>query len=197
VTRLVLIRHGEAVDVAGRCIGQTDTALSDKGAAAMRNLGAVIQPFILPPLTMISSDLKRCTASAQSMAVGVTFATDPRLREAAFGEWDGRTWDDLEQNDGERLRVWMDDWTRVAPPSGESIPDLLGRVRAVLEEWHTTDGTIIAITHAGWIRAAVTALTGVAVAEFFNIPADNAKATIIDVGRGPATIVSSNIGADP
>lgn len=185
VTRVVLIRHGEAAGVSGRCIGQTDVPLSDAGAGAVRALADAMQEEITVPVRMVSSDLLRCTASAAILAtsLGLHFATDRRLREANFGEWEGKAWDELERDDGPRLSAWMKDWTTVAPPSGESVPDLLARVRPVLDEWRMGEGLILAVTHAGWIRAAITVLTDAPISGFFEIPADHAKATWIDLGN--------------
>ena len=185
MTRVILVRHGEALGVSGRCIGQTDVPLSDAGASAVRELGAAMRGSFTVPARMVSSDLLRCTASAEILAasLGMSFTTDRRLREANFGEWDGKTWDELERDDGLRLSEWMRDWTTATPPGGESVPDLLDRVRRVLEEWRSGEELILAVTHAGWIRAAITVTTDAPIAGFFEIPADYAKSTIIDLGN--------------
>ena len=185
MTRLVLIRHGEAAGVSGRCIGHTDVPLSYAGAIAVRELGAAMRKSTTVPARMVSSDLARCVASAEILAaaLGIPFATDPRLREVSFGEWDGKMWDELERVDGTRLNAWMSDWTTVAPPGGESILDLLVRVRAVLDEWRSIEESIIAVTHAGWIRAAIATLRDAPITGFFEVPADHAKATIVDLAN--------------
>lgn len=81
----------------------------------------------------------------------------------SFGEWDGTLWNDLSTRDAERLRAWGDDWIEVAPPQGESGRDLARRVDAALRDLiaGTESGrSVIAVTHAGWIRIATTRLLG-------------------------------------
>ena len=202
VTRLVLLRHGEALGVAGRCIGQTDVPLSPDGAAAIRRLVADGPRTLIGTcegvVRVVSSDLRRAAESAEIVAAALDcdVVQDARLREISFGEWDGHSWSDIECGYPEQLRTWMERWTETAAPGGESVDDLLKRAT----EW-TSDAvsgqssatTIVVVSHAGWIRAAVSHLLAYDIAHMFAIPVDHARVTIIDVGAAGATLVASNV----
>lgn len=191
MTRLVLVRHGKALDVAGRCIGRTDVPLSAEGARAIRGLvenGIQSLDLRLDGRTrLISSDLRRAVESANILAaaMGRCVEHDIRLREIDFGEWDGRSWSEIERADPERLRCWLERWAEVAAPGGEGVGDLLRRAAGWIGDIVTPrelDEVIVVVSHAGWIRAAVSHLLGRDIASMFDIPVDHASATIIDVG---------------
>lgn len=202
-TRLVLVRHGQALDVDGRCIGHTDVPLSPEGAAAIRQLVArrTGSPSIGGGETafVFSSDLARARESARLVAeaIGVGVTTDARLREMNFGEWDGRRWRDIEAADGAHLHSWMERWVEASTPQGETLGDVARRAAAWLAEHIMTPAgewrTVIVVAHAGWIRAAVSQLTGPSLAKIFDIPIDHAHATIIDVGASGNHLLASNV----
>ncbi len=161
---IYLIRHGAADGVMGRCIGHTDVVLSDEGRAQCAALALAWRP---PAGSVLwCSDLARAHASARSLAEswGMTstpLRLDAALRECAFGEWDGRTWADIESADAVRLNTWMRDWTTVAPPGGESLPMFANRVRTALTRIAESDGTHhVIVSHAGVLRAMLCHILG-------------------------------------
>lgn len=202
ITRLVLLRHGEALGVAGRCIGQTDVPLSPDGAAAIRGLvvdgpASLIGAFD-GGVRVVSSDLLRAAESAEIVAAALecNVVQDARLREMSFGEWDGQSWSDIECAYPEQLQSWTERWTETAAPGGESVGDLVKRAAEWIGDAVTGQSSAIAIvvvSHAGWIRAAVSHLLGCDIARMFEIPVDHARVTIIDVGAAGATLVASNV----
>lgn len=161
---IYLIRHGVADGVEGRCIGHTDVLLSNDGRAQCLTLARAWHP---PAGSVLwCSDLARARESAQVMAGSWALTSGaPRieaaLRECAFGEWEGRTWADIESADGARLDAWMRDWTTVAPPGGESLPLFVDRVSGVLAHLARSEGTHhIVVSHAGVLRAMLCEIIG-------------------------------------
>lgn len=160
--RFFFVRHGEtAWNREGRLQGQRDAALNPLGRrqggaagrilAAMlvaRGLAAADRSFSCSPLSRArdTMDLLRAEVGAGLPAV----VHDDRLREIAFGDWEGRTWDDLKRAEpllmAERRR---DTWNFV-PPGGESYAGLLGRLRPWLEGL-PEDAVVVA--HGGVARA--------------------------------------------
>lgn len=162
--RVFLIRHGSANGTDGRCIGHTDVPLSDAGRAQCATLAAAWSP---PAATLVwCSDLARASESAALLVSAwgarvTAMHVEPRLRECAFGEWDGRTWDELASSDGARLDAWMHDWTSVAPPGGESLPDLSARAVEMLHRIvHSEQSSHVVVAHAGVLRAMLCHVTG-------------------------------------
>jgi broad specificity phosphatase PhoE len=196
-TRLVMIRHGRAEGADGRCIGHTDLPLSAHGRATIGDLSVLAPSVVLGSASLVASDLRRAIDSAAILgkALHLSVHSDLRLREMNFGEWDGCSWADLEQNDGERLRGWTDSWLDTAPPAGETVSDVEWRAEHWLRDAaapldHVR--TIFAVAHAGWIRVAVGLLLGRPVSRLFDTPIDHAHATIVDRFASSAVLVAEN-----
>lgn len=150
--KIVLIRHGDADGAHGRAIGQTDLPLSDSGRQDVERLAARwVGP---PPATILSSDLHRALDSARVLAErigGPAPVTDPRLRELSLGAIDGLCWDDPRVADDPAVRGWLEDWTQLAPPGGETLAEVHDRLdacRASLPD----QGTVVIVSHATPIR---------------------------------------------
>ena len=90
MTRILVVRHGQSVwNADGRWQGQADPPLSELGqsqaASASARIGLVDGIY--------ASDLLRAHHTAEIVAapIGSDVALDPRLRERAAGDWEGRT----------------------------------------------------------------------------------------------------------
>jgi len=167
---LFLIRHTETEATAGRCIGQSDVALSEKGSADVATL--VEQLKALAPSVVISSDLSRCRvladALAKAMKVEVVF--ESAWREVNFGEWEGKTWDEIHAEDRTHYEAWAKDFVTIAPPKGESFVNFQKRIARELNALQTHQAeTLVVITHAGAIRAAISSAIGVPLERVFSI----------------------------
>ena len=195
----LFIRHGEALDVEGRCIGQTDVPLSPHGVTTVEAL-AIAWPSLFPkirPVRLVSSDLRRAADSAALLNVlwDLDIEHDPRLREMSFGAWDGRLWTDLADEDQSRLGAWMAAWTEVVTPGGEGAGDLVRRAGAWLaDNTGQSEGWTVVVAHAGWIRAALCLLLEQPVAGMFSIPVDHARVTAVQREAGRYHLIASNQG---
>jgi alpha-ribazole phosphatase len=161
---LYLIRHTRVGCPPGLCYGQLDVPLAASFAMesqAIRDELAREFPDGLPPVW--SSPSLRCCTLAD--ALELPYRTDARLMELNFGVWEGRTWAEL---DSPEARHWGDHWQSVAPPEGESLPQLLARLRAFLAELETGDALLI--THAGPIRVLHHLLLGESLEQAFRRP---------------------------
>lgn len=186
-----LVRHGRAEGCAGRCVGHHDAPLSADGLAEVRRLRDAWRGPV--PRAVFASDLARAAASAAALAEPFALGVrrDRRLREMHFGAWDGRTWDELDESDGGRLRAWMDRWTTRRTPGGEGFADVIARVGAWADETlrlapaasAAGDGPLLVVAHAGSIRALLCRLTGLPRRLAFTLRLDHARVTGLAVGR--------------
>jgi len=202
MTRVAFVRHGRAIVADNLCIGHTDVPLSPEGAESIKALAASAN---LRDARIVSSDLRRATESASIIARhpersegsaprSSAVLHDRRLREMSFGDWDGRSWAEIERNASERFHHWMERWVDVAPPRGESAVDVGRRATEWINETLTASNQIlIVVSHAGWIRAALCQLLGRNLSQMFEIPVDHAHATIVDVTPAGSTIVAANL----
>ncbi len=189
---LYLVRHGEAVGAEGRCIGHTDLPLASGARVALARLAAE-WPSPRPP-RIVSSDLVRAQASAAVLAEAWGMARpipiDVRLREMDFGAWDGRLWAQLERDDAAAFGAWMADWQDARAPGGEGFGDVIVRAAGWLHEAITTaraEGVteIVALAHAGSIRALLVEVLGLPRRRGFQLRVDHARVSALRIGGGP------------
>ena len=136
-TRILAIRHGEtAWNVDTRIQGQLDIGLNDTGRAQAQWLARSLAEC--EPLQAIyASDLARAwhTAQAVGQAQGVAVVAHTGLRERAFGDFEGRTFAEIEAELPEHARHWRQRTPDWAPPgAGESLLALRERVLAAVNE---------------------------------------------------------------
>ena len=196
MTRLFFVRHGRTVARQDQCIGHTDVALAPDGAEMIRTL--VADGLATKVTRIVSSDLCRAAESAAILAttLGCAIEHDERLREMSFGEWEGKLWSKIAHDDAKHFHAWTEGWIDVAPPGGESAAQLARRAAG----WTTelldaaeADARIVIVSHAGWIRGALTHLLARDLAGLFDIPIDLGRATVIDVSAKGCGVVAENL----
>ena len=103
---------------------------------------------------IIGSDLTRCKQTANQLFSGVPYIKNANFRECSFGEWEQKTYNELKEKT--LYRNWIDDPQRIAPPNGESMQAMGGRVlQAFLETIENFEQPVI-VTHGGPIRFLLT-----------------------------------------
>lgn len=91
---------------------------------------------------------------------------DQKLRELDFGDWEGKTYEDMKENSA--YRRWIDDPEEVTPPGGEGWVSFCSRIEAFLAELSQDmkellpvqeasatrgfDADVLVVTHGGVIR---------------------------------------------
>jgi alpha-ribazole phosphatase len=157
---LTFMRHPAIVLESGRCIGQTDVDLSSAGNSSLESLAG--KACRLLPDIIVSSDLKRCRLLTERIAARLCIAPvyDPIWREIDFGSWENRTWDSIRDEQSEALAEWAADFVTIAPPGGESFLQLQRRVLDGISKLDLNAVHVLVVTHAGVIRAAHAALSG-------------------------------------
>lgn len=158
---LYLLRHPKPDCPDGWCYGQTDLGLAPGFETALDAARQSLPP--LRTLCVMSSDLQRCKLAAAYLK-GSMPETDIRLRELDFGSWENRPWQDISRTE---IDHWASDYVNLAPPGGESFAQLLKRCDEMLAQWRTSAEPILAVTHAGWIRAAKMLLEGATAEQVF------------------------------
>lgn len=128
-TRIIGIRHGEtAWNVDTRIQGQLDIPLSAHGRWQAERLAEALRGE--PMAAIYASDLTRAWETAQYLgqAQGLTVLKDEGLRERGFGEFEGKTFAEIEAQLPEQSRRWRTRDPAFAPTGGESLIALRSRV---------------------------------------------------------------------
>jgi alpha-ribazole phosphatase len=183
VTRWWWIRHAPIKDAGGRVTGQLDL---DADCRDIRRFKALVER--LPdPATWIVSQLRRTRQTADSL-LAVSSVAKPSLAierdfaEQDFGDWQGKTYTELERDQAEDYaRFWVAPGT-IRPPGGESFADVMMRVSRAVERrsGEVVNGDIVAIGHGGSIRAAVAQALGLGPARALALQIDPLSLTRLD-----------------
>ena len=174
--QLWALRHAKPLVRPNTCYGQLDVAADaahtlESAQALWAHWQAVAEP---PPQVVWSSPLRRTRQMAEALETAglaslVQFV--PELKEMNFGNWEGRGWDEIGQDN---LTGWTNNfWSHqvggiqgegVFVPSGESVSEFVERVERALVDLqaqldfqppqpsNSTTLNVLWVTHAGVIR---------------------------------------------
>lgn len=130
---------------------------------------------------VVSSDLLRARATAEAIAGERPRLTpSPGLRELNFGAWEGRSFQDVWQDDPDLARSYWERPGDVAPPGGESWNALAARVHAAVDEIAAEVAgaeDIVAVAHLGPILTQVQRARACAARDVFAQPLANLSIT--------------------
>lgn len=189
---VVLLRHGETEMTASKAYsgssvpgpglnarGRTQAA---QAADLIYRVGRTVWPDLPHPTAIVASPMVRTrqTAAAVGRRLGLPVATDPAFAEADFGEWEGRTADEIETGWPGGLRRWHREADFPAP-GGESMDDVGDRVRAGLAGLLAggVDRTVVVVSHSVAIRSAIGVTLGVPSAVWGSVRVAPASLSIV------------------
>lgn len=169
VPPFLFIRHGEtAWNAEGRLQGQRDLPLNETGraqaraaaplvAAGLAALGCAASEaaFVVSPLGRACDTARECRAAMRLDAA--EFASDDRLKEFTFGDWEGLTWPEVKALHPLLLKDRRRDKWNFVPPNGESYAMLAERVRPWLD---TVTERTVAVSHGGVARVLMVLVGG-------------------------------------
>jgi len=153
-TRILAIRHGEtAWNVDTRIQGHLDIPLNETGLQQARWLAQTLAGRDAVH-AIYASDLVRAHLTAQTIAqaMGLRVTAHPGLRERAFGDFQGRTFAEIEAELPEHAQHWRKrspEWT--PPGAGESLIALRDRVLTTVNELASrhVGEQIVLVAHGG------------------------------------------------
>jgi broad specificity phosphatase PhoE len=184
VRRLLLVRHAPTAATRGYAF-PADEPLDDRAAAAARELSVPARAEV------VCSPSERCVATAE--AAGLTVgALEPAIAECDFGSWAGRRLEELVAERPDETRRWMTD-PDCAPHGGESLRAFCARVDAWLDGQAARDGTCVAITHGGVVKAAVVHALGAPVEAFWRVDCAPLSTTELRAHDGRWTLRGVNV----
>lgn len=184
---LYLIRHGQTVwNSSGRYQGRTDVALSEKGIAQAEKTKERFRTVSLDGV--ISSPLKRAAHTAKGIAQthGLPLETDARLKELSFGDWEGKTYDEIEKIWPGMIEAMYHDAGTMKLPHGESFADCQKRcMEAISDIIKRGDNKTYAIVcHGAALRTIICALIHIPLARSWNLALSNASISQVNIYPG-------------
>lgn len=167
-----------------------DPDLTELGGQQARDLGARLRRDGELPVAVLCSPMKRARQTAEIVAdeLGMEVAEQIEgLRERNVGDLDGRNDDEGWRAHDAVLTAWDAGEMDARFPRGESLRELVERIRAAFEHIARAypQGTVVVCAHGGNLRSAARELTGYACAGDLR----NGETVRLAVGDGPGADV--------
>jgi broad specificity phosphatase PhoE len=151
MTRIILVRHCEAKGNTYRILqGRTDCDISGNSAAQLDLVSLRLRNTHIDAI--YSSPLKRArkTAEAINRYHGLPVKTDARLQEIDVGEWEGKTWSEIERDYPEMAKVWKENPGAFVSPNGESMKEVYDRIwNGIIDIVKHNEGKTVLVTSHG------------------------------------------------
>lgn len=163
-TVIALLRHGKTVwNEKKRIQGHEDSPLSEDGTKQVHQWGKFLATVSIDRI--ISSDLgrvKETVAIIQQYIQDVPLEFDSALREQSWGEWEGQTFTELHEHEGEELARQVAAGWNFCPPGGESRLEVLQRALPVVENIpdRFPGEQILLVSHEGIVKSILYHLAG-------------------------------------
>src|SRR4051812_41986417 len=192
VERIHLVRHGHHAMLGRRLCGRMPgVQLDDLGCRQMSRCAEMIAET---PAAIQSSPQRRTQQSASILAWHFCLPVEiaPDVDEIDYGEWTARALADLEGDT--RWRRWNARRSASRPPGGESMRALQQRIIRHLENLRhiQADGSIVIVSHAEPIRAALLYYSRTPLDHFLSIEVDPASVSTLAVDKSGIRISQIN-----
>jgi len=196
-TTILLVRHGQTPTTGkvlpGRAPGLhlSDTGQAQASGVAERLAGAKITAIYASPL-----ERTRETAAPLAAALGLKVRIDKGLLEADIGEWTGQELKVVSKTPEWKIVHAYPSGFRF--PGGESFVEMQTRTVCALERLRAAHPgeTIVAVSHADTIKAAVAHALGTHLDLFQRIVISPCSVTAITYGDGGPMVLSVNSVGD-
>jgi broad specificity phosphatase PhoE len=139
----------------------------------------------------LTSPALRAVQTAEGLGLDATI--EAALRDCDYGKWTGLALDEVQAQDPDAVSEWFRN-PEAAPHGGESVVALIGRVSSWLQAQKATPGTIVAVTHASVIRAAIVSALEAGPRSFGHIDIAPLSLTELSANNGRWTLVSMGSG---
>lgn len=201
VTRWWWVRHAPVTGHQGRIYGQADFPADCSNQTVFQSLAAVLPADAV----WITSNLRRTHQTAEAILAAMPRAAmaatpgiarpaerliEPDIAEQHFGDWQGRTFDELYKMRGdERFTFWISPASEV-PPGGESFVEVVNRVGGAVQRLteQFAGRQIVAIAHGGSIRAALAHALAIDAERVLSFSVGNCSVTQLDHIHDPDSV---------
>jgi broad specificity phosphatase PhoE len=185
MTTFLLARHGShdwlARGVPGRLAG---VGLNDDGQRQARELVDRLRPRRVQLVYSSPQQRARETAAPAAAALGLPVHIDDSFDEIDFGEWTGRSFDELRQQ-GQRWQDWCERKSIAGAPGGEAFVEVQRRAMAGVEHLrrvHPSE-TVLLVSHGDVIKAVLAGFLGLPLDHVERFDIDPASLSVIDTGE--------------
>lgn len=152
---IYLLRHGQTQENRkGTYYGNLDIGLNSIGITQGNKAKHFFDDIELNRVYV--SDKKR-TLEMAKLVLGqkqIEIINDRRINETNFGDFEGKTYEEIKKIYPKECMCWKDNWEGFVPPNGESYIQLCERVKSFMDHIIKLEKeNILVSAHSGVIRA--------------------------------------------
>ncbi|HYK20858.1 MAG TPA: histidine phosphatase family protein [Pyrinomonadaceae bacterium] len=193
MTTFFLIRHASCAGLGQTLWGRTaGVCLNEQGKLQAQRLAERLRGITLDAI--YSSPVERATATAEAIARAMNREVNenPRFNEIDFGDWSGKSFDDLSRD--ERWRRFNESRSTNRIPGGESFLEVQTRVVTELERLSTkhADARVAIVSHADVIKTAVAYFAATPIDLLHRIEISPCSVSVVALAKGNATLLTIN-----
>jgi alpha-ribazole phosphatase len=194
-TFIDVIRHGEPVGGRRYRGYSVDDPLTDKGWEQMRAAVAEAPGW----QHIVSSPLKRCLEFSQELAddLQISITVEDNMKEIGFGDWEGKTPEEIIAEDSEALDQFYKDPVNNRPNGAEPLDRFSQRVWNAYQniaEQHQGKHVLI-VAHAGIARAITANILNMSLDDVYSrlkIEYGGIVHSAIDEGQPPKLLIQGS-----
>jgi len=195
LTRLLLVRHGDTeFNSSRRFMGHSDIELSPDGRRQIERLRDYLTGDSIE--AAYASDLRRTMTTAAILAGGrdLQVIPCPELRELNYGLCEGLTFGEIGRDYPDVAKQCIDFSPALEFPQGETFHAFAARVVRFLQRVKDDgrNGPVLVVSHNGPIKVLICHLLGVGMEHWWQIRADTASLSIMDITPRGAVLTRLN-----
>jgi broad specificity phosphatase PhoE len=184
-TRLYLVRHGDTIDELTKKVykGTIDIPLSSAGTARMKGTARYMSQAGLR--AVYTSELSRSIESGRIIAAphSLDLCVNGAFNEICFGEWEGKSFSEIQEAYPELFARWLGDPLQNTPPDGEPLIAAQERIVTglcrVIEE--NRGRNVALVSHAGVLKIILSTFLMVPLPRMHIFAQDYGCVDIVDV----------------
>lgn len=182
MTQLILARHGQTAFNKGEVFrGRIEIDLDETGLKQAELLGDYLAGIKIE--AVYCSPRQRALQTAQAIAARQHLTAQPvaGLDDIGFGRWEGKSVQQVREEDSELFAQWAKMPHLVKLPGGESLDSMTDRVVAFVKEVvKKHPGNVALVSHQVVHKCLILALLGLGNDSFWKITMDTAAITVFD-----------------
>jgi len=187
VTTFLLVRHA-AHDWLGRGLAgrMPGVSLNARGWIQAEALARRLQGRDIAAIYSSPQPRAKETVAALAGRRRLPIRELPGFDEVDFGQWTGRSFDDMQAGDAERWRHWCERRSQAQPPGGEPFEHVCRRATQALHDLAARypDGPVLIASHADVIKAVLATALQMSLDHLECFDIEPTSVSILQVGAG-------------
>jgi broad specificity phosphatase PhoE len=192
--RLWLIRHGQHDWIGKALVGRKPgIGLNRQGRAQARSIAEKLRDVKLAAIHCSPQQRALETAAPLAAAQALRVRVDEAIDEIDFGEWTGRSFEDLAPDP--RWERWNAARAEGVAPGGEAMRDVQRRILHAIETL-ATDEPVAFVSHGDVIKAAMLAYLNLSLDAIHSLAVEPGALVYLELAAGSAARVSVHAAED-